>query len=123
MSTATATAAAADTIRSTDWAWAQSLIAEMQADQHLQHLAQKWQAAATAISQAEAQSTADSPERGTAIAQLISIGHALQQLGQPVRTRHLEIVWEHSYTPMPTDPAELAAITALQARIFGTHAA
>lgn len=93
----------------------------MQADAHLQHLADKWQAAATALSQAEAQSTAPSPERGEAMAQLISIGHALQQLGQPVRTRHLEILWEHDYAPSTTSPERIAEIQAL---IFGTpHAA
>jgi hypothetical protein len=124
MPTTTTTGAAADSnIRPTDWVWAQNLIAEMQADEHLRALAQKWQTAVTAISQAEAQSAEYDAERGAAIAKLIGFGHALQQLGQPVMTRHLELLWEHNYTPLPTDATTLGEITSLQARIFGSHAA
>jgi hypothetical protein len=108
-------------IRPSDWAWAQRAIAEIQADAHLQHLADKWQAAANALSQAEALSTQPSPERGEAMEQLLTMGHALQQLGQPVRTLHLEILWQHDYAPPTTSPERIAEIQDL---IFGTpHAA
>lgn len=108
-----------DTPRPADIAWAQQLIADLQADEHLQQLTQKWKAAATAICQADYD-----PAFSPAISQLLQMGESLQQLGQPVGIlqRSLQHVWEHDYAPAHATPAELEA---LHHRIFGApfHAA
>jgi hypothetical protein len=100
----------------------------MQADEHLQHLTQKWQAAALPLRTAEFYLDLEDPEialqHSTALQQLISTGQGLLALhgGQFPAIEHdlylLQLSWDMNHRPAPTDPAEIAIIEDLRAKIF-----
>jgi hypothetical protein len=95
--------------RPTDIAWAQNLIADLQADAALRH---RWQQAEAAFSH---EATADpTPERAALLQHLIHLGQALE-----TNTQRLQFIWDHEYASITTPAAELAE---LHLRIFGVAA-
>ncbi len=120
-------------IRGSDWAWAQSLIADMQADTALLHLLEQWQQAERAFTHAELSQQTNPPNHRASLEQLIAIGHGLQQLVGPEHQgalgaglRGLQFFWDEHYKVYPplTDAAALAESDRLQALCFpAEHAA
>jgi hypothetical protein len=102
-------------VRPTDITWAQNLIADLQRDEKLKA---RWQQAEAAFCWTEAQVAEPTAERGQLLSQLIHIGQALE-----ANVTRLVLVWENNYAPEPTDPAEVAAIQVLRAKIFSEDAA
>ncbi len=117
--------ATSSSIRPTDWAWAQQLIADLQQDAALQHLLAKWLQAEAAMRHAELSLEAersgnDRAQHQATLEQLIHLGEALQQLLSAEERPTIESglwnlreIWSMTYQPMSTSPERLAELQAL----------